>query len=337
MSSPILSAAAAALASTALLGSCATLQRDGRASSPPTSTHAAATAVAERAATPPQLACGDTPLDVGRVASPELDEISGVAESRRNPGVLFVHNDSGDSPRFFAIDRQGQLLAELSLSKVPVLLDAEDIAIGPGPGGGDFIYLGDTGNNFASSWLGLPRRKAVLYRIPEPDVPLSARGSRISLEDVFPIVFTFPDGARNVEAFFIDPPSGDLYMLSKQSDHRSQLLRASAAVLAAGGGELELFGELSFGRAAVPGSTLPTSASVSRDGAMILVRTYETVLLFRRAPGELASNALARAPEELPAPNERQGEAISFIDGDTAFLTISEGTHAAINCARIAR
>lgn len=281
---------------------------------------------------PPVVACGTTPLDIGRVGDPRLDEISGVVESRRNPAVLFVHNDSGDSPRFFAIDRRGQLLAELQLPSVPLLIDAEDIAIGPGPGGGNFVYLGDTGNNFASFGQGIPRRKAVIYRMPEPEVPLTAPGTKMQLEDVFPIVFTFPRGARDVEAFFIDPASGDLYLLSKQPDHRSQLLRASAALLTGGGGELELAAELDLGRASLPGSTLPTAASISRDGSMILVRTYETVLLFRRTAGEPIASALRRPSEELPAPREHQGEAISFVDDDSAFLTISEGVKPWIKC-----
>jgi hypothetical protein len=318
------------------VGGCTSSLRSGPLTSPHVLAPAASAgfpgpAVAE----PLPVACGTSPVDVGRIADPQLNEISGVVESRRNPALLFVHNDSGDSPRFFAIDRRGQVLAELELPSVPLLVDAEDIAIGPGPAGASFIYLGDTGNNFASFGLGIPRRKAVLYRVPEPDVPLSTRDAKIPIENVLPIVFTFPRGARDVEAFFIDPPSGDLFMLSKQSDHRSQLLRASAAVLAGGGGELELVGELGFGRASVPGSTMPTAASVSRDGGLILVRTYESVLLFRRAAGELVGSALARAPEVLPAPRERQGEAISFVDADSAFLTISEGVKPALKCARL--
>lgn len=315
---------------------CTAPELGSTSTSPRVLSPAAAPTLAEPANREPiAVACGSSPVDIARVADPKLDEISGVIESRRNPALLFVHNDSGDSPRFFAIDRQGRLLAELQLPTVPLLIDAEDIALGPGPGGASFIYLGDTGNNFASFGQGIPRRKAVVYRVPEPEVPLAARGLKIPLKDVFPIVFTFPRGARDVEAFFIDPTSGDLYLLSKQADHRSQLLRASATMLAAGGGELELLAERSFGQAKVPGSTMPTAASISRDGGMILIRTYESVLLFRRLTGESVVGALGREPETLPAPRERQGEAISFVDDDSAFLTISEGVRPAIKCTRI--
>jgi len=256
-------------------------------------------------------------------------------QSRAQPDVFFVHNDSGDSARFFAIDRTGHVLAELLLEDVPLLIDAEDIALGPAPGGGSYLYLGDTGNNFASMGLGIPRRKAVLYRTPEPVVRLAARTTQIALRNVLPIVFTFPDGARDVEAFFIDPRDGELYLVAKQADGQSQVFAADAATLAAGGGELRLLGELAFGHGGPAGGKMPTAASISRDGSAILIRTYATVLLFQRGPGESVLNALRRAPQKLRAPAETQGEAIGFAEQDTAFITISEGARPAIFCGKL--
>lgn len=274
---------------------------------------------------------------MGRLRDVQLNEISGVVESTKNPQVLFVHNDSGDSPRFFAIDRQGELLAELTLETVPILIDAEDIAIGPGPGGGSFVYLGDTGNNFASFGVGIPRRKAVLYRVAEPEVPSAARGLEVPLRDAFPIVLSFPRGARDVEAFFVDPVSGELFIITKQADGHSQLLVASAAQLAGGGGQLTFLGELRFGQPPLPGSPMPTSAAISRDGSTILVRTYSSVFLFSRSAGESVLSALSRAPVAYPSPSEPQGEAIAFVDRDSSFLTISEGVKPPLNCASLGR
>lgn len=278
--------------------------------------------------------CEPTPRALGRVQDERLDEISGVAESHRDPRVLFVHNDSGDLPRFFAIDRTGKLLAELTLATVPLLLDAEDIAIGPGPGAGSFIYLGDTGNNFATG-LGIPRRKAVVYRIPEPEIPSSGAPVTLAVPEAFSIVLTFPNGARNVEAFFVDPRSGDLIAIAKQPDGVSEVLAASAAMLVAGGGELQRLGELRFGRPPLPGNPMTTSASIARDGSAILVRTYSSVFLFQRSPQDTVMQALSRPPRPLPSPPERQGEAISFSDEDSAFLTISEGRGPQIYCASL--
>ncbi|MGY8803286.1 MAG: hypothetical protein ACKVK6_03525, partial [bacterium] len=43
----------------------------------------------------------DAPTVRGRLASKKIDEASGIAASRRNKGVFYVHNDSGDRPRFY--------------------------------------------------------------------------------------------------------------------------------------------------------------------------------------------------------------------------------------------
>ena len=285
---------------------------------------------------PPSQPGPPRPVAVGRIESVELNEISGIVESRRSPGVFFVHNDSGDSARLFAIDRAGSTLAELKLEPVPLLIDAEDIALGPGPNGQSFLYLGDTGNNFASMGLGIPRRKAVLYRFDEPQLALTGHDAKVSIREVFPITFTFPNGARDVEAFFVDPLSGYLFMISKQGDGHSQLLSASPEQLAGGGGELRLETELVFGQGSLPGNPMPTAASISRDGLAILIRTYSSVFLFRREPGDAVTAALSRPPRQLPSPREQQGESIGFADQDAAFITISEGVNPAVNCASLA-
>jgi|SRR4051794_23717866 hypothetical protein len=60
-----------------------------------------------------------------------LTEASAVAASRRNPEVLWTHNDSGHlGGQVFALDTQGRLLGTYS---IPGNIDNEDIAIGPGP------------------------------------------------------------------------------------------------------------------------------------------------------------------------------------------------------------
>ncbi|HNT88181.1 MAG TPA: WD40 repeat domain-containing protein, partial [Candidatus Hydrogenedentes bacterium] len=41
---------------------------------------------------------------------PALTEISGLLDSRQNPGVFWVHNDSGDAPRLYALSHTGEHL-----------------------------------------------------------------------------------------------------------------------------------------------------------------------------------------------------------------------------------
>ncbi|MGZ4000098.1 MAG: hypothetical protein ACXVIY_05695, partial [Mucilaginibacter sp.] len=45
----------------------------------------------------------------GHLQSKEMDEISGIAASGIHDGVYYVHNDSGDTSRFFAITPDGKI------------------------------------------------------------------------------------------------------------------------------------------------------------------------------------------------------------------------------------
>src|ERR1700761_668150 len=49
----------------------------------------------------------------GKLESRQMDEISGIAASGIAPNVYYVHNDSGDTSRFFAINPEGKLLSTI--------------------------------------------------------------------------------------------------------------------------------------------------------------------------------------------------------------------------------
>ena len=68
---------------------------------------------------------------VGAISAGYIDEASGLVASRKNPGVFWVHNDSGDAARVYALSREGKLLGIYQLDKV-VAIDFEDIAIATG-------------------------------------------------------------------------------------------------------------------------------------------------------------------------------------------------------------
>jgi hypothetical protein len=92
-----------------------------------------------------------TGMVAGTINSAALTEVSGLAVCRNNPHVLWLHNDSGDRARIFAVNTAGRLPGIYTLPGVTAI-DCEDIAIGPGPGKGtSYIYVGDIGDNDA--WL----------------------------------------------------------------------------------------------------------------------------------------------------------------------------------------
>lgn len=259
----------------------------------------------------------------GRIESKELVEISGLAASRTHPGVLYGHNDSGDSPRFFALDDHGNTLAEFMLPLESVS-DVEDIAVGPGPGEGSYVYLGDIGNNFARIAFGLGRKGLRVYRLPEPALP-SERGAKVALSSVEVLRFKYPDHPHDAEALFIDPKSGDLYVVSKEENGRSGVYRAKAPLSSAEQHQLELVATLEFGRGLLPGHPMVTAADLAEDGERLLIRTYSHVFEWRRRPEHTIAQALKELPRIVPVPREPQGEAVAFSSQPNGYFTVSEG------------
>ncbi|GJQ30149.1 MAG: hypothetical protein HBSAPP03_20330 [Phycisphaerae bacterium] len=258
----------------------------------------------------------DPPQIVGVVNTSLLTESSGIAASRRTPGVLWTHNDSGDSARVFAIDSIGRHLGTYTLPSVTAV-DFEDIAVGPGPiAGVHYLYIGDIGDN-----LGV-RANVRVHRVPEPAVNLGAWASPVSaaLADRVTITLTYPDGARDAEALFIDPISGDLAIVTKQASG-ARLYIASANAIASGGtAGLTYAGAVAFDRV--------TGGDISPDAALIVLRGLDTARVWERAAGQTMSQALSGTGVAAPVagrPVEPQGEAIGFAHDGSGYFAISEG------------
>jgi len=77
-------------------------------------------------------------------------EVSGIVASRQWPGVFWVHNDSGDEPRIYPVDRQGRMRKSARAADAPGVLigsvinsDWEDIAVDAS----GHVIVADVGNN----------------------------------------------------------------------------------------------------------------------------------------------------------------------------------------------
>jgi hypothetical protein len=251
----------------------------------------------------------------GAVASADLVEASGLAYSRTTPGVLWAHNDSRDGPRLYALGTDG---SDLGIFEIPnaFAFDWEDIAAGPDANGiGNFIYVGDIGDNFD-----IRDGLITLHRVEDID-PAELSGAFASSA---PIALSYPDGTFNAEALFIDPVDPAVYVITK-SRTEAFVYRGSIE-LVDGAAEMELVATL-FLDAEVSG------ADISADGSLIVFRGYNTVWMWHRTEGQTVAQALAAEPCEAPHPEERQGESIA-IDSDLSYWTVSEGTHKDINFIR---
>src|ERR1700742_3638192 len=106
-------------------------------------------------------------LDItGRLQDKHMDETSGIAASGIHKDIYYVHNDSGDTSRFFAITPDGRIKSVIYYKGDPKeklgVHDCEDIAVGIGPAKGkSYIYMGDIGDN--NAW----RKYITVYRMEE--------------------------------------------------------------------------------------------------------------------------------------------------------------------------
>lgn len=255
----------------------------------------------------------------------ELDEVSGLVGSRRRPGVLWAHNDSGDEPRLFALGEDGRLLGIYSLPTVKAE-DWEDVAIGPGKDSrSPHLYIGDLGDN------GKRRKKGVLlHRVPEPTVPSPVASEADSEEapvrgrlgplETFRL--RYPDGPHDAETLLVDPNTGAVVILTKALFAAPQVFHSPALreknVRLDGGAQLDLEA------AGIP-ALLPTGGDVSPDGRWVIVRSYDAAYLWTRNPKEPLHQAFATQACTVPLAREPQGEAIGFSADGQSYFTLSEG------------
>ncbi len=272
----------------------------------------------------------------GHVKNTRLTEISGLVASRKYPGVYFTHNDSGGKPEVFALTLDGADLGSYAFPGATAV-DWEDIGIGPKHGAaGSYIYAADIGDNAAEVPLGgagQARDVVTVYRAAEPTLAPKAPGTPLTGVERFNLVF--PAAREDAEALFVDPISGDLVIVTKNLLGLSRILVAPAASMTKGATiTMNDFGTIQI-VPPVKVSTFPgtwvTGADISADGSLILVRTYQAVLAFTRAPGQSVPNALRAGSCNAPQVDEGQGEAVAIATDMSRYVTISEGTGQPIN------
>ncbi len=252
-----------------------------------------------------------------------LKEISGIASSRINKNTFYVHNDSGDTSRFFAITPSGQLKStfyfKADAARLDInVIDCEDIAVGPGPAKGkSYIYLGDIGDNGSS------RNQITIYRFPEPVITenksLSIKSEALRLK--------YPDGAHDAETLMVDPIEKLFYIVTKREDSVSVY---TAPLNASFTDTILLTKKCKIHFQGLPLLKWITAGNIAADGSQILLRSYQKVYYWKRQKDEPVWKALQRKPTELPCTAEKQSEAIGFTADGKNYYSTGEGKNAPI-------
>src|SRR5262249_26218557 len=139
------------------------------------------------------------------------------------------------------------------------------------------------------------------------------------------IYLHYPDGPHNAETLLVDPDTADIYVVTKGDSEGSRVYVAPAPQSTSVVIELAYIGSLPFGSPPYTGSRLATGGSVAPDGSAALIRTYDTVFLLPRAPQATLAEALFSPPCALPAPDEGNGEGISFGADAASYFALGEG------------
>jgi hypothetical protein len=247
---------------------------------------------------------------VNNLTRKDLLEISGVAASRINPGILYIHNDSGNPSQVYLTDASGADRGMLNFSTIGNR-DWEDIAVGPGPvAGKSYVYLGDIGDNKSQY------NSVFVYRFPEPDLKGAITPPVMNIDSVDVIELKYPNGPRNAETLMVDPNTKDIYITSKESNisyiyvaRYPQNIKAATVMTPVV--------QLLFNKA--------TAGDISPDGTEILLRSNELIWYWKVQQGSTISATLLTQPEVAPyANNEPQGEGIGFAADGSGYYTDTE-------------
>ena len=252
-----------------------------------------------------------------------LDEISGLAASRTNPGYYWAHVDSGGPHALYLIDRHGKLLHSYTIEGANNV-DWEDIAVGPCQDDHllSCIYIADLGDNRFS------RQDKSIIILREPQVLDNAKLSVLAKQRiVYPKVpqtfatsfipqsldrFINPDS----ESLMVHSQTAEMYIVSKQSFGGPQTLYR---IPYAPDRAVSLIPLASYSFRSGMGNLTPlynavTGADFAPDGTRFVVRTYAAVYEFDVGLWKTPAAAFIH-PVESFLSEEIQGEAVAY-DGD---------------------
>ena len=266
------------------------------------------------------FAAADAVQVVGRVEHEALAEVSGIVKSTLGD-FYWVHNDSGDVARLFAIDADATVLRPPYMRMTEAdwpghvidnawNFDWEDIALADG-----VLYIADVGNN------GNARRDLGVYVVNEPDPLAIPRMRTLKFLPIrYPDQHSYPAKLWHFDCEAVFVADGKLYFITKHRrpgeiagfETGAKLYRLDTAHTD-GENVLTMVGRHE-------GVFLATGADLSPDASRLAVSTYDALWIFDRP--EDADNWLAGAAWRLDLDRNvvKRLEAVAWDDAGTLRL-----------------
>lgn len=261
----------------------------------------------------PEAAAPDpnAPQLVASIQNPRITELSGLGASRRYPGLLYAHNDSGDRPRVFLLNQKGETVATIAL-KNAYARDWEDMAVGESG-----VFVGDIGDNIGN------RDAVQVYRFAEPELDPLKLDQNLEIEPQV-CAFAFPGAARDAETLLVAP--GDKIQILSKEKGGSTLFGADFE--AGKTQNLKRIGaKIEFGATGLF-TKLATAGDFSPDGRKLVVSTYAQLYEWQLpAPFEAATLSQLK-PIVRALPGLKQCESVCYSSDGAQIFVGSEGSRA---------
>ncbi len=240
---------------------------------------------------------------LGQIQDNRINEASGLVASNLHDGILWTHNDSGDSARIFAIDTLGVTRYVLNLEGIEAR-DWEDLAIGL-IDSVSYLFVGDIGDN------GRVRTEYQIHRVAEP-IDLSNQSG--SIDDVKTIRFTYDEGPQNAETLIYDESDHSLVIANKGSTLVS-LFSLPAKFDSTAVVEMKKFASLEFPNIGFGSKEFQGLVGGDFRGDLGILKTYS---------GLFVTEKDTMSVRELPYVMEPQGEAVAIAKDLAGYYTLSE-------------
>jgi hypothetical protein len=263
----------------------------------------------------PAHAGWEKPTVLCNIADDRVNEGSGIAMSRVNPGVFYVQNDGGDTARVFAVNKTGATVATINVTNA-TNVDWEDIAAGYDDACKPVLYIGDIGGNNGA------RTDFTIYSIPDAKIDGGAATTRDVTAKV--LKFKYPDGSHDAETLMADWQGRALYVVTKEFAPTVSSVYRLEPVWDGPIQTAKKIGTMTFADPLPIYPNMATGGDISPDGSRMVVRTYQMAYEWRIPKGKMPEDVLGTKPAAQMLTLERQGEAICYGLNGKTWLTSSE-------------
>ena len=251
---------------------------------------------------------------IGEIMDAKIPEASGIAESRRQAGLFWLINDSGNDNSVFAINTQGKRIGRVKLKGVKNK-DWEDLAAFTYKGK-PYLLIADIGDN------GAKRKKLKLHFIKEPKAKHLSKNETHEIKPDWSLEFTYEDGARDAESIAVDVNQKKIFILSKRDkvpvlyELPLQKKPKKQQAMAKRVGNLKEIKKTAINDIRslkyAPFSSQPTAMDISSDGMSAIVLTYINAYYYQQTDLDEGKSLFANKPIKIPLPYLEQAEAVCF-------------------------